>query len=183
MPYESRFQLHFSNPHENFKSYLSSSFCSPDEYESVAPPPMVAAAMWCTGVSIPLRIGKASNFESGRDEYHRLRCSFVHSLISMEEEASGTLPHQGLNNSDGSNEGRVSSPNEGIAANKKDLQRLVWRWQRKIYKEALRKGENLPFRVLPTIKELGRTRMEFNVKVCEQQRWSWCKNVCTWNCD
>ncbi|KAL8234105.1 hypothetical protein R6Q59_020205 [Mikania micrantha] len=114
MPYESRFQLHFSNPHENFKSYLSSSFCSPDEYESVAPPPMVAAAMWCTGVSIPLRIGKASNFESGRDEYHRLRCSFVHSLISMEEEASGTLPHQGLNNSDGSNEGRVSSPNEGI---------------------------------------------------------------------
>jgi len=27
-------------------------------------------------------------------------------------------------------------------------------------------GVNLPFRVLPTIKELGRTRMEVNVKVC-----------------
>lgn len=30
-------------------------------------------------------------------------------------------------------------------------------------------GVNLPFRVLPTIKELGRTRMEVNVKVCNQQ--------------
>lgn len=28
-------------------------------------------------------------------------------------------------------------------------------------------GVNLPFRVLPTIKELGRTRMEVNVKVCD----------------
>lgn len=27
-------------------------------------------------------------------------------------------------------------------------------------------GVNLPFRVLPTIKELGRTRIEVNVKVC-----------------
>ena len=27
-------------------------------------------------------------------------------------------------------------------------------------------GVNLPFRVLPTIKELGRTRLEVNVKVC-----------------
>lgn len=31
-------------------------------------------------------------------------------------------------------------------------------------------GVNLPFRVLPTIKELGRTRMEVNVKVCNSQR-------------
>jgi AP-2 complex subunit mu-1 len=28
-------------------------------------------------------------------------------------------------------------------------------------------GINLPFRVLPSIKELGRTRMEVNVKVCD----------------
>lgn len=32
-------------------------------------------------------------------------------------------------------------------------------------------GVNLPFRVLPTIKELGRTRMEVNVKVCDLKCW------------
>jgi len=62
-------------------------------------------------------------------------------------------------------------------------------------------GVNLPFRVLPTIKEVGRTRLEVNVKVCVDilkdvsfnlhislfiflvsvgKECIWCKNVCTW---
>lgn len=34
-----------------------------------------------------------------------------------------------------------------------------------IHRYRITEGVNLPFRVLPTIKELGRTRMEVNVKV------------------
>jgi len=34
-------------------------------------------------------------------------------------------------------------------------------------------GINLPFRVLPSIKELGRTRMEVNVKVCDNPYYVW----------
>ncbi|KAA3456380.1 AP-2 complex subunit mu-like [Gossypium australe] len=34
-----------------------------------------------------------------------------------------------------------------------------------MHRYRITEGVNLPFRVLPTIKELGRTRMEVNVKV------------------
>lgn len=40
-----------------------------------------------------------------------------------------------------------------------------------LYRYRITEGVNLPFRVLPTIKELGRTRMEVNVKVCDHL-WS-----------
>jgi hypothetical protein len=41
------------------------------------------------------------------------------------------------------------------------------------FRYRITEGVNLPFRVLPTIKELGRTRMEINVKVSDSclHRW------------
>ena len=46
---------------------------------------------------------------------------------------------------------------------------LTW-WT---HRYRITEGVNLPFRVLPTIKELGRTRMEVNVKVCNHTFWNW----------
>ncbi|KAG6384085.1 hypothetical protein SASPL_156127 [Salvia splendens] len=48
-----------------------------------------------------------------------------------------------------------------------------------LMKYRITEGVNLPFRVLPTIKELGRTRMEVNVKVGEECLWG--QNVCSWS--
>lgn len=40
-----------------------------------------------------------------------------------------------------------------------------WLKQFYVVRYRITEGVNLPFKVLPTIKELGRTRMEVNVKV------------------
>ena len=75
------------------------------------------------------------------------------------------------------------------------------------YRYRITEGVNLPFRVLPTIKELGRTRIEVNVKVimlvhmlkfvdvlkfygmkaymhfCTSgKECFWCQDVCPWGC-